>query len=386
MKILVVVPDSSMGGITSSAVNFCNELTERGNQVFLLDMSGELLCAERLSPEIVCGSLDGRSRYWNLQGKDLKNAGGLKKIKLLLLGSLKKATIKSGLWFKLIFKKYRQFGEFDVAAAFRQCDPCYSFVLQKVSAKKKISFVHGELKYMGDISSWKKHMTLFDKVAYVSNAVREEFTAAYPELQKNACTIYNMFNKEQILKMAQEKNPFDFDKTVKNIVTVARIDNAFKRINLLPEICSILKEKTPKKFHWYVVGDGPDRDEVQQKIDELQVGDVLSLCGASSNPYAILKDADFSALISKSEAYPMTVIESLILKKAVLVTHFPSAKEMVEDGKLGLISDFSVEDIAEKALKMINDDSVLASCEAHLAQYEFSNDIAYQQFLESKED
>ena len=239
---------------------------------------------------------------------------------------------------------------------------------------------------MGDISSWKKHMTLFDKIAYVSNAVKEEFTAAYPELQKNACTIYNMFNKEQILKMAQDKNPFDFDKTAKNIVTIARIDNAFKRINLLPEICSILKEKTSQKFHWYVVGDGPEKNEVQQKIDELGVGDVLSLCGASSNPYAILKDADFSALISKSEAYPMTVIESLILKKAVLVTNFPSAKEMVEDGKYGLISDFSKEDIAEKALKMINDEAFFASCETHLAQYEFSNDIAYQQFLKSKGD
>ena len=383
MKILVVVPDSNIGGITSAAVNFCNELTRRGNQVILLDMSGRFLCAERLDTNVVRAFLKGKSQYWNLQADTLKKVKGLKKLKYAVWGIIKKITIRSGCWYKLIFNKYQGYGEFDVAVAFRQCDSCYSFVLNKVKAKRKMGFIHGELKYMGDISSWERHMLKFDKIAYVSNAVKMEFISVYPELQKNSCTIYNMFNKKQILTMAQEKNPIIFDNSIKNMVTIARIDNAFKRIDLIPEICRYLMKQTSTKFHWYIIGDGPDREAVQQKIDELHLENVVTLCGVKSNPYAILKEADFSVLLSKSEAYPMTVIESLILKKPIVVTNFASVVEMIENGKHGLIAEFSKEDLAEKILKMLDDEDVLLACTQFLSQYEFSNNKAYQQFLEN---
>jgi len=386
MKILVAIPDSGMGGITSAAVNFCNELSERGHDTVLLDMSGQFLCKERLSAEVKRGYLKGKSQLWDLNAENVKSTQGFSKVKLLFWGLFKKLTIKSGLWFRFIFGQYKQFGEFDVAVAFRQCAPCYSFVLNKVSAKKKIGFVHGELKYMGDISSWKKYMERFNKTAYVSNAVKEEFVTAYPGLVRNACTVYNMFDKKQIYKKAQEKNPIFFDKNVKNIVTVARIDNDFKRIDLVPELCKSLSAKTVAKFHWYIVGDGPDRESVQKKIDDLQIGDLVTLCGATDNPYAILNEADFSVLLSKSEAYPMTVIESLILKKPIIATNFASAAEMIENEKHGLISGFSLEEIEEKILKLLDDEQLLLTCKRFLMQLEFSNDTAYQQFLAAKGD
>ena len=375
MKILLTVLNTNMGGITSSAVNFCNELVKRENEVVLLDMSNKYLCDGQLDAKIKKGHLTS-SRYWNLQAGMLKSAKGFKKLKLAFLGVIKKITIKSGFWYRLAFKKYNEFGDFDVAIAFRQCAPCYSFVLNKVKAKKKMGFVHGELKYMGDISSWKKYMTKLDKIAYVSNAVREQFVNKYPELKQNACTIYNMFNKEQILGKAEEQCEFVFNKNIKNIVTIARID-------LIPEICQLIMKKTNTRFHWYIVGDGPDKEEVQQKIDILDLNSVITLCGAKDNPYCVLSQADFSVLLSKSEAYPMTVIESLLLKKPIVVTNFGSAVEMVEDGKLGLISDFDKQDVADKILKMLDDEEFFENCKKYVMQYKYSNDSAYKQFVEA---
>lgn len=190
-----------------------------------------------------------------------------------------------------------------------------------------------------------------------------------------------MFNKEQILSLAQEENPFSFQSNTINIVTVARIDNDFKRIDLIPEICKQLLVRTSTHFHWYIVGDGPDKETVEKKISDLQVGDVVTICGFTMNPFAILKDASFSVLLSKSEAYPMTVIESFILGKPIVSTNFASIKEMMEDGKQGLIADFSLEDIAMKILKMMDEPGLLSSCNDFLSKYEYSNDIAYRQFL-----
>ncbi len=386
MKILIAVPDTRMGGITTSAVNFSNELTKRGHEVFFLDMSGEHQCADRLDHKVNSVSLKGRSSLWNIGASSVKKMHGIKKAGILLLGFFKKITVKSGFWYRLIFSKFKEYGEFDVAVAFRQCAPCYSFVLNKVNAKNKLGFVHGELKYMGDISSWQKYMTSFDKVAYVSNAVREEFTTAYPELKKNACTIYNMFNIEQIKRMADELPAVELDKAKINIVTVARIDNAFKQTHWIVEICERLKEQTDTPFHWYVVGDGPDYDETVALAHERGVEDVLTFVGEQENPYTFMKQSDFTVLTSKSEAYPMVVIESFVLGKPIVVAKYGSSFEMIQHGQNGLVAGQSIDSLTACILDMIEDaDDVRTRCTDHWKQHTITNDIAYAQFITAVE-
>ena len=196
MRILLTVTDTGMGGVTTAAVNFSNELASRGHEVVFLDMSGKHQVCDKLDDSVKLGKLSGRSRYWQLGAGDLARASGIKKLFLAALGIAKKLTIRSGIWNRLIFKKYKEYGEFDVAIAYRQCAPCYSFVLNKVKAKKKLGFVHGEIAYMGDISSWQKYMKHFYKVCYVSEAVKEQFTAKYPEFERNASSVHNFFDIE----------------------------------------------------------------------------------------------------------------------------------------------------------------------------------------------
>lgn len=381
MKILVVVPDSNIGGITSAAVNFCNELTRRGNQVILLDMSGRFLCAERLDANVVRALLKGKSQYWNLQADTLKKAKGLKKLKYTAWGIIKKITIRSGFWYKLIFNKYQEYGEFDVAVAFRQCDSCYSFVLNKVKAKRKIGFVHGELKGMGNISSWKRHMLKFDKIAYVSDAVREEFLRAYPELSNNALTIYNMLDVEAIKKRAQEECDKLFDKHKVNIVTVSRVDNEHKKIQRIAPICKKLKEEGIVDFSWYVIGDGPDYRSCVQQANDMGVTDVLHFCGAKENPYPYIVQADFTVLTSWSEAFGLVVAESLILGKPVVACEYPALKELLEDNITGVIVPQDDKALYCAVRKMIEDIERRTKLSTYCLKYKYLNDKAYQQFL-----
>lgn len=382
MKILIVVADTEVGGVTTSAVNFSNELTYRGHEVLFLDMSGENACADRLNEKVGLPSLKGKSTLWNISAQSVKRVSGIKKIGLLALGAAKKLTIRSGLWYKLIFSKFNKDDSFDVAIAFRQCAPCYSFVLNKVNARKKLGFVHGELTYMGDISSWKKYMTRFDKIAYVSNAVKEQFIKTYPELERNACTIYNTFDVEQIKAMAEDECDVKFDKNKVNIVTVARIDNGFKQIDWIVKICDSLKKKTHTPFHWYVVGDGSDYDSTVAMSSELGTSDVLSFVGNQSNPYPFIKQSDFTVLTSKSEAYPMVVIESFILERPIVVAKFATITEMMEDGKEGLIAKQSVESLTDHVKAMIeNTDGIRDRCTNQLLNTEINNGISYAQFV-----
>ena len=383
MRILLVITDSKIGGVTTAAVNFCNELIKRGEEVVLLDMSGDYLCANSLNQNVIYGKLAGKAKYWNLQADKLKLTKGIKKCWLAFIGVVKKLTIQSGLWYRIIFKKYKEFGAFDVAIAFRQCAPCYSFVLNKVVAKRKVGFVHGDYKGMGNIKSWQKYMTRFYRIAYVSNAIKNGFIKAFPELSNNATTIYNMLNVDYIIDQSKQECKAFFEPDKIKIVTVSRVENNQKGTDRIATVCKKLKEEGIVNFAWYLVGDGPDFELCKKQAECLGVTDVLFLLGQQSNPYPYLRMADFSVLSSRTEAFGLVVVESLILQKPVVACEYPALKEILIDGTTGLVVEQDEEALYLAVRKMIEDDMLRERLKVNCSEYMYSNDIAYRQFLEA---
>lgn len=377
MKILIVVTDTNIGGITTSVYNFSNELEKRGHTITFLDFSAKKN-NERLNKNIRQIFLNGRAKHWQLGTKQIKAAPLIKRPFLLGLGLLKKLTIKSGVWDKFIFKKLQD--EYDVAVAFRQCAPCYSFILNKVSAKKKIAFVHGDVDFMGDISSWQPFMKSFDKIAYVSSAVKEGFIKKYSELKDNAATVYNMLDSEKIIALSKEENPFNFDKTKKNIVTIARIENSTKQIDWIPLICKELIKKCSQPFHWYVVGDGPDLENVKKTSEDLATRDFLTFAGAFENPYKILKDADLFVLPTKTESFGLVVAEALTLGVPCVVSEYPALSEILKDGEQGLVAEQTVQSVAKKIKELFENEEKYKTIKKNCEDYEGLNAIAYEQF------
>ena len=167
-----------------------------------------------------------------------------------------------------------------------------------------------------------------------------------------------------------------------NIVTVARNENSEKQIDMIPQICAALKESNSKRFHWYVIGDGPDLENNKRLAVELGTTDVLTFCGALWNPYPILGACDFLVLPSKWEAYGMVVVEAHILHKPVVATNYPALSEILEDGVTGLISEPNIVDLFDNVRRMVeNEDEILFRMKENLQQYEVTNDLAYSQFV-----
>ena len=79
----------------------------------------------------------------------------------------------------------------------------------------------------------------------------------------------------------------------------------------------------------------------------------------------------------------MVVIESFILKKPMVVARFGSITEMMDEGKHGYIADQSVDSLCEIIKKMISNDGSLDCCRRFFETYEFSNEVAYSQFLKA---
>lgn len=386
-KCLIVLTDMDLGGVTTAAVNFCNGLYARGAQVDVLLMSD---CAEEMKRRFADGigilQLRGKEALWNLGMQTVRAAGNpLKKAGYLGLGIVKKLINRNSGWHKLVFGSQKLFCGYDAAIAFRQCGPCYDLVLNNIEAKKKVAFVHGDLAFMGDISTWQPLMHRFDAVAYVSDGVREGFIRQYPELAKNAVTVYNTFLTEEILQKAAEPCPVDFDGDRLNLITVSRMENAVKGTGRIAPICRLLKERYPGQFHWYVVGGGPDLESCKKQAVELDVADHVTYLGAQSNPFRYMARADLCVFPTFTEAFPMVVGESLIVGIPVVATRYPAITEILVHGENGLIAEQSIESIFEQLTKLFDDPELLAAMKKTCVAYQYDNDRSYRQFCNAIE-
>ena len=386
MKILICVEERRLGGgIAASSVNFANELTRRGHDVHYLIMKKSFHPYELLNPDIKILHFTGLTAYWNVGIEDIRNAHGFEKIKKSMALFIKYLCGRLKIWDKVIFSFQKNEEYYDVAIAFRQSHYSYYYVSKCISANLKLGFVHVDLVNNPTIVNLIDDMKKMDKIAYVSDAVRDDFVKHFPELKNSACTIYNLFNADFIYERMTEPVTEKPSEDVFRIVTVSRIENSQKRIDLIPEVCRELKNRNVN-FEWIIIGEGPDLEKDIAISEEYQVNDVLRFVGKQMNPYSWLHSADISVLTSSCESFGMVVVESIITGTPVVVTEYPALKEILTDSRMGLVAEQTVESIVENILKYYNNnDGLLTASRDFLSLYRYSSDTAYEQFMRAVE-
>ena len=87
-----------------------------------------------------------------------------------------------------------------------------------------------------------------------------------------------------------------------------------------------------------IVGDGELRTDLENQVNTLQLHHKVHFVGTQNNPFPYLAGARFLTLSSRTEAFPMVLIEALALKCPVVATDCPTGpREIVRDGENGLL-------------------------------------------------
>lgn len=382
-KYLVVLTDLNMGGVTTSAINLCNTLFQKGNEVDVLVMSdGGAEIRHRFAEGIRFLHLTGSDRLWNLGTPMIRREKNvLKKMGLCLLGFAKKCiNRRNSRWIRWLFGKQVRYSGYDAALAYRQCAPCYYYVLNNVQATKKAAFVHGDITFMGDISTWRPFLPGFDTLAFVSDAVKERFLQAVPECNTNAVTVYNAFDLGAIYEKAKENVAEKREWDSMQLVTVSRVENQTKGTDRIPRVCRELKA-AGQAFHWWVIGGGPDLDACRAEAERLGVADCVTFLGERANPYPYIVQSDVFVFPTRTEAFPMVVGESLILHTPVISTRYPAVEEIVEPHVTGLIAEQSTEALAATVLTLMRDKKQQERLKENCAAFHYDNDRTYKQLV-----
>jgi glycosyltransferase involved in cell wall biosynthesis len=119
-----------------------------------------------------------------------------------------------------------------------------------------------------------------------------------------------------------------------------------KDFRTLLQAFSRVRAKRPARL--LILGEGPERSELEALARELGVAKDVLLPGSVENPYAYLSRAVAFVLSSRWEGLPTVLIEALACGVPVIATDCPSGpREILADGRYGmLVGVNAVEDIA----------------------------------------
>lgn len=205
---------------------------------------------------------------------------------------------------------------------------------------KKLVWVHASIKNWykrkDKIFRLGKRLTKYNRIVAICDEMKDEVCSLYPYLKEKIVRIYNPISFDRIINAANMKD--DLNNVLvkeKYIVSVMRLTEKQKDFDTLIKCWNILKNKgiIVKLF---ILGGGPDKEKIQNKIQQNNLEDLIILVGNVKNPYVWIKKSEFLIHSSKYEGLPTVLIEALILGKYVISSNCPTGpKEIICSKELG---------------------------------------------------
>ncbi|MEA4831279.1 MAG: glycosyltransferase [Oscillospiraceae bacterium] len=355
-KIAIVFSYLIVGGTEESLINFINSIDRNRYEITLFT---------RRIPENYLKRLEGKVKICYITGTDIIDYDGniikdntIKKVIINIIFKIKlhitKNNYKKNLFAYKTLPKYRE--AFDCAIAYKANYIEPPILLSILNTKKKITWVHSELSSnIVTIKEYSNCLNSFDKIFCVSQRLKQILIKYYPQTCKKSEVFYNILDIKKITDKSSERideNDLFIDNTI-NIVTVGRISGE-KGYDRIPDVMKQLVDNN-YKIKWIIIGDGPDRERIENLIKEHNVENNVVLLGTRENPYPYMRACDIYVQPSYTEGYCTTTYEAKILHKPVVTTDVPGMREQFESGKNGLIAESSVDGLYDGIKKLIDE-------------------------------
>ena len=200
---------------------------------------------------------------------------------------------------------------------------------------------------------------------------------------KKVSRIYNLVDFDEIQQQGNE--PYQHQRPY--IVALGRLAEV-KQLDLL--ISAYAKSSLQVHCDLLLIGEGEARASLEQQIRGLSLSDKVILTGAKSNPFRYLKQAKFLVLSSRTEAFPMVLIESLALSCPVLATDCPTGpREIIRQEENGLLVESGNQAALTEAMdRLYFDTQLMAHCrsQALSSVQHLSADYVVKEWLELAND
>ena len=290
-----------------------------------------------------------------------------------------------------VFKRYvSEYGKPDIIHAHSALMGGYmAYLLSKrykipyVITKHSTPFLFNKDKQNSyDISALKKVCNNADKICFVSHFAQEEYTKLYSLNEKNHEVINNPVNDlffEESINKQKNKNDFVF-------IAIGGLREV-KNFELLIDAFSIV-EKTINSVKLNIYGDGPLREKLQKKINNVNLRAKIKLCG-NVNREQIKNALSMSHVLvstSKLETFGINLIEALACGIPVVATDSGGPYDIINQNNGILVKEHKADYLAE-AMKqiIINYPNYKPDLIKQYCKNKFSEDVIFEKTKEMYE-
>lgn len=291
-RVAIFQNDLSVGGIQKSLINLLRNIDYN-----------------RFSVDLY---LFAENTFWNVEFPDKLN------VKYLRPVSKAYSFLPFNLAKRLIHPDFGDCGEYDIAIDFNSYQNSCAVGTIKIPAKKRVMWIHNDVeiklqnewKYRLLWSLFKGKFAYYDEFVGVSQGLIQPFQKMSGVGDKKFRAIQNYIDTAEISrKVLEEPADFTVDPNCFNLVGLGRLCHQ-KAYDIMLDIFARAHAKR-EDLRLYIIGDGPDREMLEEKIQSLSLTGKVFLLGNQSNPFCYMQKMDAFISTSRYEGQPLNIMEAM---------------------------------------------------------------------------
>jgi len=197
-----------------------------------------------------------------------------------------------------------------------------------------------------------------DGITAVSDSLRKETLANF-QIQKEIEVIPNFIDLKRFSKKSRDHFRKAIASSGERLIVHTSNFRKVKRVQDVVHVFERIKKKVPSKL--LLIGDGPERAEIEKLCRELDLCDDSRFLGKQEAIEEILSVCDLFIMPSESESFGLAALEAMACQVPVISTNTGGMPELNIHGETGYMSKVGdVDDMAANALKILSDNSVLS--------------------------
>ena len=197
-----------------------------------------------------------------------------------------------------------------------------------------------------------------DIVTTVSDALKVE-TYERIETTKPIETIYNFVDEDVFHPMdgSKLKQQFGIREDERVLIHISN----FRKIKNIPDIIDAfmkVREAMPAKL--LLVGDGPEKHRVMDKLRDMPYKSDVLFLGKQENIAELFSISDLKLLLSEKESFGLVLLEAMACGVPGIGTNIGGIPEVIEHGTNGYLVELGdVDAVAQYAIELLSDEDKL---------------------------
>ena len=312
MKCLFLITGMPMGGAERVMSTLANELVSQGHQVRLITLK-EAISAYKLDQRVEFIGGNAKAESHN-------------RVIRFVQSSI--AAIKGAIFYRKQLKEYNP----DIVLSFLTNTNLLAVINNYISRKKYPIIISERC---DPRKRSKLLINLCNRVYPLADCIvcqSREIENYFLEKKPNAITsvIPNPVKEECI-------NTQSINKRKNLIVSAGRLNNQ-KNYDLLIDAFSDI-EKDYSDYYVEIYGQGPEKDRLQEKVNQLGLQERILFKGVKTNVMKHISDAKLYIMSSDFEGFPNALVEAMASGLPVISTDFPTgvARELIRDEENGYV-------------------------------------------------